>query len=92
MDGGSGARLCENAQEPARRRIIFSIALFPTAATALFLFRLAKSRRTFYAQIGRLCFHTTSGIFADPPRGQLPAAERRKGPLAEIADLQLHFI
>jgi hypothetical protein len=40
------------------RRIVFSIALFPIAATALFLFRLTKSRRTFYAQIECLCFPT----------------------------------
>src|SRR5215472_8698840 len=51
-------RLCENTQEPTRRRIIFSIALFLIAVTALFLFRLTKSRRTFYAQIECLCFHT----------------------------------
>src|SRR5215472_2844762 len=53
-------RLCENAQEPTRRRIVFSIALSPMAATALFVFRLTKSRRTFYAKIERLCFHTAS--------------------------------
>jgi len=40
--------------------IIFSIDLFPIAATAIFLFRLTKSRKTFYAQIECLCFHTTS--------------------------------
>src|SRR6516225_7426818 len=33
---------------------------FSVAATALFLFRLTKSRRTFYAQIECLCFHTAS--------------------------------
>jgi len=57
-----GARLCENTQEPTSRRIVSSIALFPIAATALFVFRLTKSRRIFYAQIERLCFHTASGI------------------------------
>src|SRR5215470_6839572 len=55
-----GSSLCENVQEPTTRRIIFSIALFPIAASVLFLFRLAKSRRTFYAPIERLCFHTGS--------------------------------
>src|SRR6516164_8911424 len=55
---GRPAHLCENAQEATRQRIIFSIALFPIAATALFLFRLTKSRRNFYAQIECLCFHT----------------------------------
>ena len=44
----SGARLCENAQEPTRRRIIFSIASFPIAATELFFFGMMKSRKTFY--------------------------------------------
>ena len=59
---GRPAHLCENTQEPTRRRIIFSIALFPTAATALFLFRLTKSRRIFYTKIERLCFHTASTL------------------------------
>jgi hypothetical protein len=27
VNGGSGSRLCENAQQPTRRRIVFSIAL-----------------------------------------------------------------
>ena len=54
----STTRLCENAQEPTRRRIVFSIALLPTAATALFVSTLTKSRRTFYAQIECVCFHT----------------------------------
>ena len=31
----------------------------PIGVTAVFVLRLAKSRRTFYAQIERLCFHTT---------------------------------
>jgi hypothetical protein len=49
-------RLCENVQEPTRRRIVFSSVLLPTAATALFVSRLTKSRMTFYAQIERACF------------------------------------
>ena len=40
------------------RRIVFSIAHFLIAATALFLFRLTKSRKTFYVQVECLCFHT----------------------------------
>ena len=51
LSGGNASscpRVCENAQEPTSWRIVFSIALFPIAATALFLFRLAKSRRIFY--------------------------------------------
>jgi hypothetical protein len=55
---GLPAHPCENAQGSTSRRIIFSIALSRIAATALFLFGRAKSRRTFYAQIKRLCFHT----------------------------------
>src|SRR5215472_475834 len=58
--GSSGWRLCENAQEPTKKSIIFSIDLFPIAATAIFLFRLPKSRKAFYAQIECLCFHTAS--------------------------------
>jgi hypothetical protein len=38
--------------------MVFSITLLPIAVTALFVFRLTKSRRTFYAQIECLCFHT----------------------------------
>src|SRR5262249_15979954 len=54
----SRPRLCENTQELTRRRIVFSIALFPTAATALFIFKLTKSRSIFYVKIEGLCFHT----------------------------------
>ena len=54
----SRPRVCENGQEPTSWRIVFSIALFPIAATALFLLRLAKSRRIFYAQTECLCFRT----------------------------------
>jgi len=57
---GLPAHLCENTQEPTSRRIVSSIALFPIAATALFVFRLTKSRRIFCAKIERLCFHTAS--------------------------------
>src|SRR5215467_11353374 len=57
-NGSCCPRVCENPQEPISWRIVFSIALFPIAATALSLLRLAKSRRIFYAQIECLCFHT----------------------------------
>src|SRR5215472_18402713 len=60
-----------NAQEPTRRKIVFSIALFLIAATALFLSKLTKSRTVFYAQIECLCFHTpsvASGHSATPER------------------------
>jgi len=57
------AHPCENAQDATRRRIIFSIALFPTVATAPFLFRLTKSRKIFYA-------HDSTLLLAEfPPRG-----------------------
>src|SRR6516225_6895225 len=59
---GSGWSLCENAHEPTRWRIIFSIALFPIAATARVLFRLTKLRKIFYAQSERRRFHTTSVV------------------------------
>ena len=41
------------------------------------VFRLTKSRRTFYAQIERGSFRTASGTFAHTPRRQRTAAERR---------------
>src|SRR5215470_5566663 len=41
---GLPAHLCENAQEPTTRRSVFSIALFPIAAAALFVFRTAKAQ------------------------------------------------
>jgi hypothetical protein len=62
-------RLCENAQEPTRRRIVFSIALLPTAATALFVSTLTKSRRTFYAQSECVCFHTAWPLCGHSPAG-----------------------
>jgi hypothetical protein len=57
---GLPAHLCENTQEPTRRRIIFSIALSQIVATTIIVFRLTKSRRIFYAKIECLCFHTAS--------------------------------
>src|SRR5262244_907706 len=80
LRGGNGSkcpRLCKNAQEPTMRRIVFSIAHFLIAATALFLFRLTKSRKTFYVQVECLCFHTAwpqsghSGLA--PPLPEAPA-------------------
>src|SRR5262249_6983092 len=76
-------RLCENAQEPTTRRIVFSIALFPIAATALFLIRLTKSRRTFYAQIECLCFHTAS---VEPARSGATAGRSEIDPVADRQD------
>src|SRR5262249_54869722 len=51
-------RLCENTQEPRKRKSFFSIAVFPIGAKGVFFFRLTKSRKIFYAQIYCLCFHT----------------------------------
>ena len=59
-EDGCRASLCKNAQEPTRQRIIFSVALFLIAATAILVFKLTKSRRIFYVQIECLCFHTAS--------------------------------
>src|SRR5215469_5936802 len=76
---GCRRRLCENTQELTRRRIVFSIALFPTAATALFIFKLTKSRRIFYAKIERLCFHTA---WSQKRQGEgARALQRRPGQL-----------
>ena len=47
---------------------MFSIALSQSRATALFLFRLTKSRRIFYAQIECLCFHTAWVDLRHSPR------------------------
>ena len=46
---------------------------FSVAATALFLFRLTKSRRTFYAQIECLCFHTASTLCGHSHQISAPA-------------------
>src|ERR1700731_298675 len=51
-------RLCENAQEPTRRRIVFSIAFFRGRPPAIFVSRLTKSGRTFCARIERQRFYT----------------------------------
>src|SRR6516165_3529360 len=57
---------------------------FSVAATALFLFRLTKSRRTFYAQIECLCFHTASGMRSrSRRRGFAPAIGSVRGPSRE---------
>jgi len=89
---GRPAHLCENTQDPTRRRIVFSIALFLIAAAAPFLFRLTKSRRTFYAQIEYLCFHTASveprrcGVRARRSGNRrTPAATRAIGECAGLA-------
>ena len=94
-------RICENAQEPARRRIVFSITLLPIAVTALFVFRLTKSRRTFYAQTECLCFHTAWSVIEPAPQviaagwsGSLPAHKFVVGqkvwftPMSEVLTLE----
>jgi len=85
---GLPAHLCENAQEPTTRRIIFSIARFPIAATALMLFRLTKSRRTFYAQIECLCFHTASSEPGQRLPAVEPAARRIKQPFLRLSEAE----
>jgi hypothetical protein len=55
-----GSRPCENVCEPRKRRIVFSIAFFGQPSPELLVFRLTKSRRTFYAQIERGSFRTAS--------------------------------
>src|SRR5215469_9065451 len=87
-------RLCENAQGSTSWRIIFSIALFRIAATALFLFKRTQSRRIFYAQIKRPCFHTAwtlsrpssaavRFLFTSYPPGHSGAQETRRKTEAE---------
>ena len=54
------SRLCENLHERRTRSIVFSI-VFPRWRSSVFLvFRLTKSRRTFYAQSESRGFHTAS--------------------------------
>ena len=55
-----GSRPCENVLEPRKRRSVFSIAFFGQPSPELLVFRLTKSRRTFYAQIERGSFRTAS--------------------------------
>src|SRR6516225_8565208 len=65
---------------------------FSVAATALFLFRLTKSRRTFYAQIECLCFHTASviiGFCEEAVDGRLQIADRTEGAALEAPSAQL---
>src|SRR5215472_7978036 len=46
----NGSSPCENVRDPRKRRTVFSIAFFGYPSPALLVFRLTKSRRTFYAQ------------------------------------------
>ena len=55
---GKGSRPCENVREPRKRRTVFSIAFFEQPSPELLVFRLTKSRRTFYAQVERANFRT----------------------------------
>ena len=57
---GKGSRPCENVREPRKRRTVFSIAFFEQPSPELLVFRLTKSRRTFYAQVERGSFRTGS--------------------------------
>jgi hypothetical protein len=46
--------LCENVREPKMRRMVFLYCLLPIAPSALLVFRVTKSRKTFYAHNERL--------------------------------------
>ena len=56
----SRSRTCENVREPRKRRIVFFIAFLRQPSPELLVFRLTKSRRTFYAEIERGSFRTAS--------------------------------
>ena len=65
---------------------------FSVAATALFLFRLTKSRRTFYAQIECLCFHTASTLCGHSHQISAPAnrfLEREAGDFNNPVDARV---
>src|SRR5262249_2445738 len=68
------------ALEATRRRIVSFIGLFPIAATALFVFRLTKSRKIFYVKIERLCFHTASVVCGHSSIPWRTPRPRRKRP------------
>jgi hypothetical protein len=76
--------LCADTQELTRRKIVFYIALFPTAATALFILKLTKSRSIFYAKFERLCFHTASTRNRPPLMSHKPAEIGWQAGLAEL--------
>ena len=61
-NGKYGARLCANVREPRMRRMVFLYCLLLIAPPELLVFRLTKSRRTFYAHDERLSFRTASGM------------------------------
>jgi|SRR6516225_8388776 hypothetical protein len=58
----NGASLCENVRKPRMRRMVFLYCLLLIAPPELLVFRLTKSRRTFYAHDERLSFRTASGM------------------------------
>jgi hypothetical protein len=53
-----GSRLCENAIEPRKHRIVFSIAFFRQKLPVQLVSPSTKSRRKFYTQVERYSFHT----------------------------------
>src|SRR6516162_3229719 len=57
-----GASLCENVRKPRMRRMVFLYSLLPIAPAKFLVFKLTKSRRTFYAHDERLSFRTASGM------------------------------
>ena len=44
---GLPAHLCENVREPRKRRIVFSIALLPTAVASTFSFQIDEIEKNF---------------------------------------------
>jgi hypothetical protein len=78
-----GASLCENVRKPRMRRMVFLYSLLPIAPAKFLVFKLTKSRRTFYAHDERLSFRTASGNPAHSPIARLTAGTRRFRTLAE---------
>src|SRR5690349_6747528 len=77
----NGSRSCENVREPRKRRIVFSIAFFGQPSREFLVFRLATSRRTFYAQNERGSFRTWGNSGSAPNKGHWESAPRnRRGP------------
>ena len=85
-EGTSRPRPCENVREPRQRRTVFSIAFFGQPSPELLVFRLIKSRRTFYAQIERGSFRgeRTSGCDAQKTSGSSPRPIWRGQPPSSI--------
>ena len=60
FSASSRPRLCENAQQPRMRRIVFSISFFGQLLPVQLTPTSTKLRRKFYTQVERQSFHTAS--------------------------------